>query len=435
MNFLSWVKSKVFDKVQTANHLSAEWSVAEKPEEILAQACYVDLLRELKSLISITPHHFKELYLQPIYALASLVQQLPHPNYLDNPKNFLAIALERTITALKFRRGYMLPLGADTETCYREQDAWTYAIFTVALFQDCWLIQGAFQIETKLAYSAEILAWQPFLKLFMQPKTYYRFKVQPINERWKSTNAVFIKALLPEKALNWLSGYPQLFVSWWDSITAQNEINNPINDILQRINASMFNANDNLGEKIKVVSTKTKVVSTKTNEKIIKANTQEKAITEIKFEQENIQMRDENSMDLTMPMKKQSSTVPEQLLHCLKSELKQVKLKINQLDGFIHHVPEGIFLVMPDLLNWLTYHCAEFQNLDVSKVENQLLQDLTASSLFIKNIPQNDFLHRYFIGRWDERHVLTGLLLPYEILFNSVELPPVNEQLHLEPTI
>ena len=76
---------------------------------------------------------------------------------------------------LKYRRAYLLPIGADSETIYRQQEIWTYATFTAALWLYC-----------------------------------------PHN--------LDIKTIMPKKGLNWLKRYPEIFNTWLEYLTGKENI-------------------------------------------------------------------------------------------------------------------------------------------------------------------------------------------------------------------
>lgn len=81
-------------------------------------------------------------YTNQIWQLVSLTREDFKRIYLTTIDNFLTIetcqpasdqSLQRAILALKIRRAYMLPVGANAETCYQEQEVWTYAVFVSGL--------------------------------------------------------------------------------------------------------------------------------------------------------------------------------------------------------------------------------------------------------------------------------------------------------------
>lgn len=83
------------------------------------------LLATLKHVVSVTPEDFQILYAKPLQAIAA-----------QQAMEVFAQTSARILAVLKQRRAYMLPFGADTETCYQQQDSWTYALFTAALLQN-----------------------------------------------------------------------------------------------------------------------------------------------------------------------------------------------------------------------------------------------------------------------------------------------------------
>ena len=79
-------------------------------------------------LVSMTKEDFEKLYIATLNNFSDFMEE---PYVID-------VGIERAIRALKVRRAYMLPVGADTETCYRQNTAWTYVVFISALMLDCW---------------------------------------------------------------------------------------------------------------------------------------------------------------------------------------------------------------------------------------------------------------------------------------------------------
>lgn len=83
--------------------------------------------------------------------------------------------IENISNCLKRRRAYLLPLSADSETIYRQQEVWTYAIFTAALWFYCPHIDD-------------------------------------------------IKTIMPEMGLSWLKRHGNLFSIWSDYLAGKENI-------------------------------------------------------------------------------------------------------------------------------------------------------------------------------------------------------------------
>jgi hypothetical protein len=88
---------------------------------------------KLKPLISVTPTLYETLYAPIHHNLEIWFEKINHTLPAEAKKTLLEKSWQRAIDALKIRRGYLLPFGSDAETCYREQDHWTYAVFTAML--------------------------------------------------------------------------------------------------------------------------------------------------------------------------------------------------------------------------------------------------------------------------------------------------------------
>ena len=80
------------------------------------------LINQTKMLIGVTQNDFQKLYIETIESFFGLI----------NTKN-IDETLKSTVLALKRRRGYLLPIGTDSETCFRECEEWMFAIFIGAL--------------------------------------------------------------------------------------------------------------------------------------------------------------------------------------------------------------------------------------------------------------------------------------------------------------
>lgn len=96
------------------------------------------LLSTLKSLTSVSQQDFQQLYQQLV------------------DKTINAIPWEEVIRCLKKRRAYLLPPNADSDTIYRQQDAWTYAVFIASLWHHHPKLNSINDIEGIVSASA----WQ-----------------------------------------------------------------------------------------------------------------------------------------------------------------------------------------------------------------------------------------------------------------------------------
>ena len=77
----------------------------------------------IQLLVGVTHADFNFLYVGMIQKLAVSYEPL-----LDE-------ILKIVIKALRRRRGYLLPIGSDSEVSFREHEVWTYAVFTAAILK------------------------------------------------------------------------------------------------------------------------------------------------------------------------------------------------------------------------------------------------------------------------------------------------------------
>jgi hypothetical protein len=125
----------------------------------------------LKSLLSITCSGYKKFY-APLYPnLKNCIEKTAQDLNSEIKTKRLTTIWEHGIQMLKIRRGYLLPFDADAETCYREQEIWSYAVFTAALIHS---LKKHFDV--------------------------------PAND--------LTKTLFPTDGWKWLNTHPAIFIAW-----------------------------------------------------------------------------------------------------------------------------------------------------------------------------------------------------------------------------
>ncbi len=86
------------------------------------------LVHQIRLLVGMTEADFNLLYVRIIKKLFRFYRSL------------VSDILQAVIRALKRRRGYLLPVGSDSEVSFREHEVWTYAVFTATVLQCLMLI-------------------------------------------------------------------------------------------------------------------------------------------------------------------------------------------------------------------------------------------------------------------------------------------------------
>ncbi len=104
------------------------------------------LINQIKMLVGVTQDDFQKLYVDSIERFLEFI----NTNNIDE-------TLENVVLALKRRRGYLLPIGADSEACFREREEWTFAVFTGCLLTEVDLERRL--DATKIILSIENYDW------------------------------------------------------------------------------------------------------------------------------------------------------------------------------------------------------------------------------------------------------------------------------------
>ncbi len=88
-------------------------------------------INRIQMLVGVTREDFQALYVNTLERYVSHISI----EYLPTDRSVFVELLDNVILALKKRRGYLLPLGSDSETSFRERETWTFAVFAAALFK------------------------------------------------------------------------------------------------------------------------------------------------------------------------------------------------------------------------------------------------------------------------------------------------------------
>ncbi|WP_183142032.1 MobH family relaxase, partial [Pseudomonas amygdali] len=125
--------------------------------------------------------------------------------------------LEIVAYALKIRQMYLLPIGAPPESQAAQSEAWSAASAYGALVHDL----GKIAVDVKVEL-ADGTTWHPWHGPLDQP---YRFKyVKGRDYRLHGAASSLIYAnVIPAKALDWLSGFPELWAQLVFAFAGQYE--------------------------------------------------------------------------------------------------------------------------------------------------------------------------------------------------------------------
>ncbi|EGT5656606.1 DNA-binding domain-containing protein [Citrobacter braakii] len=212
----------------------------EPAEKLLSTPPRKQLLHTLWQRTSLPRPLFDELYLQPIYRYAGLVQQLPasESHHHACPGGLLDHTLEVMAFAARMRQSHLLPVGAAPEDQAREAEAWTAAVIYAALLHDVGKMVTDMEIETdnQRWYPWEGQLTRPYRLKFRRPRDYH---LHPV------TGSLLCLHILPASALSWLAQYPELFSTLLYCISGHYDKAGILGELVQ--NADRASVAQNMG--------------------------------------------------------------------------------------------------------------------------------------------------------------------------------------------
>lgn len=193
-----------------------------KPESatsLLGTPRRLQLIENIWQRTSLSRKQFQTLYISAFERYAALVQHLPasenhHHAYQGG---MLDHGLEIVAYALKIRQMYLLPIGAPPESQAAQSEAWSAAAAYGALVHDLGKIAVDVQVEL-----VDGTTWHPWHGPLDQP---YRFKyVKGRDYRLHgAASSLIYSSVIPSSALDWLSGFPELWSQLVFAFAGQHE--------------------------------------------------------------------------------------------------------------------------------------------------------------------------------------------------------------------
>lgn len=217
------------------------WFSPEPAEKLLCTPLRKQLLHTLWQRTSLPRTLFDELYLQPIYRYAGLVQRLPasESHHHAFPGGLLEHTLEVMAFAARMRQSHLLPVGAAPEDQAREAEAWTAAVVYAALLHDVGKIVTDMEIETdnhQRWYPWESTLARPYRLKFRRTRDY---QLHPV------TGSLLCLHILPASALTWLAQYPALLSAMLYCISGHYDKAGILGELVQ--NADRASVAQNMG--------------------------------------------------------------------------------------------------------------------------------------------------------------------------------------------
>lgn len=409
--------------------------------------CLKKQLHQIQQLTGVTQTDFTLLY------ETSVIHFL---DYMSEPNQLLeADAIEQQLTpivlALKRRRGYLLPLGADSEVAFREREEWTFAVFSAALLKQC----------------------------------------------DKASRIALTKALLPKQAYDWLQRNPTLFGLWQrylqgDTKTVFSSIveQAPLPDQTEATTVAQIKETENRIERTSTTDSVMEVGMIPAEETMpsdVKQETQQEA--QKKIPQETISSNMNTAVELVEPVTKPSRTpketkeikeldlavmktnshpveespvstpITEQkavsmvktteltveqtmpmfeavtFWRWLKSALVEKQFEANQAHSIVHGVELGLFICIPESVDAFIQAKAEQRGFSAEQAIRQqrahLIKKIKKHERLIKD-PKGSRFHQYYLGAWEARHKMSGVIIGSHELLDDPESISVNQQLTID---
>jgi hypothetical protein len=215
------------------------------PPEIMLSLSGRELLRKpeifqtkknIKNLVSCPIRIYKKLYSKTLRNVAEFCQAMAYSeNEFNTTYGFLIRQLSLAETALKLRRGVLLPKNAGAESIAAEEAQWTYAVFAASLVRNLYQLQTNREVSRYLLQGNYINRWSPMTESLYKKTFYYSMEFTPNNSA--VSNDIFMAAIsehvFPILAVNWLCTNKDLFKQWWDCVLHQPSDLNDIEPIIQ----------------------------------------------------------------------------------------------------------------------------------------------------------------------------------------------------------
>ena len=199
--------------------LASDWLHPQPAAALLAAPHRRVLMEQIWQRTAVSPAQFATLYRAPLERYAELVQELPasQSHHHAHRGGLLDHGLEIVVCALKLRQSHLLPLGTPPEIQTRQAEAWTAGIAYAALLHDIGKLVTDLHVHDKHGQR-----WQPWHGPLQQP---YRFCHNPDRQhRLHSAAAgLLAQAVLGREALDWLSGFPELWGAVLHALAGQYE--------------------------------------------------------------------------------------------------------------------------------------------------------------------------------------------------------------------
>lgn len=210
--------------------LVAGFTAPESASDLLGTPRRRNLLENIWQRTSMSRKQFATMYLLPLQRYAALVQHLPasENHHHAYPGGMLDHGLEIVAYALKIRQTYLLPIGAPPESQAAQSEAWSAAAAYGALIHDLGKIAVDVSVELQ-----DGKTWHPWYGPMTQPYRFRYVKGRDYKLHGAASSLIYSQ-VLPGEALDWLSGFPELWAQLLFTLAGQHEYADILGEIVSQ---------------------------------------------------------------------------------------------------------------------------------------------------------------------------------------------------------
>jgi len=196
-----------------------------------------------------------------IVRAAEWAQMLPasESHHHAQPGGLLTHMIESAAHALRFRQGYLLPVGAAPEEIPERKHRWTYAVFLGALLHDIGRPMADINVRTFRSNKA-CGKWQPLAgSMLDQGLTHYTldFEISRDYDLHKKLPVILFQRLVPQHVLAWLAEDVQLMGELSSYLSGDEEYTGALREIVTRADSESVKNNLMHGPRTRFAAAKT----------------------------------------------------------------------------------------------------------------------------------------------------------------------------------
>ena len=203
---------------------------------------------------------FQQDCLPVIQLAAEWTQLLPasESHHHAQPGGLMTHMMESAVHALRFRQGYLLPVGAAPEEIPARKHRWTYAVFLAALLHDIGRPMADINVRV-LRSNKPCGKWHPLAgSMVDQGLTHYAldFEITRDYDHHKKLPIVLFQRLVPAHVLAWLAEDVQLMEELTSYLSGEEQDKGALREIVTRADSESVKRNLMQGPRTRFASAK-----------------------------------------------------------------------------------------------------------------------------------------------------------------------------------